>query len=108
MWMPGALIGGILAYMVHHEAWTVGVIVGAAIGLLLGRVLHKPGGDRLAEVETRLGELHDRVDWLDRRVTTLEAVQDATAAAIKTPVAPPSLGPEPIEPVVAPDRKSVV
>jgi len=102
MWMPGALIGGILAYMVHHEAWTVGVIVGAAIGLLLGRVLHKPGGDRLAEVETRLGELHDRVDWLDRRVTTLEAVQDATAAAIKTPVAPPSLGPEPIEPVVAP------
>ena len=26
MWMPGALIGGILAYMIHPEAWTVGVI----------------------------------------------------------------------------------
>jgi len=102
MWMPGALIGGILAYMIHPEAWTVGVIVGVVIGLLLGRVVRKPGGDRLAEVETRFGELHDRVDWLDRRVTTLEAVQDATAAAVNTPVVPPSPGPEPIEPLVAP------
>src|SRR6266446_4925228 len=87
MWMPGALIGGILAYMIHPEAWTVGVIVGVVIGLLLGRVVRKPGGDRLAEVETRLGELHDRVHWLDRRVTTLEAVQDATAPAVE-PAAP--------------------
>jgi hypothetical protein len=73
MWMPGALIGGLLAYQIYSEVWAIGAVVGALAGLILGRTIAKPPGEqRLAAVEARVAEEHERIDWLDRRVAELE------------------------------------
>jgi len=45
MWMPGALIGGLLAYQIYSEAWALGAAVGALAGLLIGRALAKQRAD---------------------------------------------------------------
>jgi uncharacterized membrane protein len=97
MWMPGALIGGLLAYQVYSEAWAIGAVVGALAGLALGRLLTKPAGDRsLAEIDSRLSELTARLDWIDQRLATVErGDQSAAAAAATTAPAPPE--PAPVE-----------
>src|SRR5439155_3706790 len=102
MWMPGALIGGLLAYQIYSEAWALGAAVGALAGLLIGRALAKPPGERrLGELESRFTELTARLDWIDRRLATLERA-DQPAPATATP--PPSARPEPppFEPPIAP------
>ena len=102
MWMPGALIGGLLAYQIYSEAWAIGAVVGALAGLALGRLLAKPAGDRsLAEVDSRLTELTARLDWIDQRLATVErGDQSAVVAAAPTVPAPPE--PVPIESPLAP------
>ena len=97
MWMPGALIGGLLAYQVYSHAWALGAIIGALAGLVAGRIVAKPSGERrLVEVESRLAELRGRLEWLERRVETLARVDQPAPAA--TP-RPPEL--VPLEPLIA-------
>src|SRR5215813_6621269 len=73
MWMPGALIGGLLAYQIYSDAWAIGVIVGALAGLIVGRLRGEPPAHRPpSELETRLTELTARLDWIDRRLADLE------------------------------------
>src|SRR5439155_17699823 len=66
MWMPGALIGGLLAYQVYSDAWALGALIGALAGLVAGRMVAKPSGERrLVEVEGRPAELRGRLEWLE-------------------------------------------
>jgi Predicted membrane protein (DUF2339)/Protein of unknown function (DUF3999) len=100
VWMPGALIGGLLAYQIYSDAWAIGAVVGALAGLVIGRTIAKPPGEqRLAEVEARLAEVPDRIDWLDRRVAELER-SDRPAPKAES-VTPRRVGPPPPEPVPA-------
>jgi len=106
MWMPGALIGGLLAYQIYSEAWALGAVVGALAGLVIGRAIAKPpGARRIVDVEVRLAEARDRLDWLDRRVAALEqssqqAPTTAATAAV-APVAAPPPAPAPVEVPIA-------
>ena len=102
MWMPGALIGGLLAYQIYSEAWALGAAVGALAGLLIGRALAKPPGERrLGELESRFTELTARLDWIDRRLATLERA-DQPAPATATPTVSARPEPAPFEPPIAP------
>ena len=86
MWMPGALIGGLLAYQIYSDVWAIGAVVGAVAGLILGRTLAKPPGEqRLAVVEARLAEEHDRIDWLSRRLAELKGSDRATPTTAAAP-----------------------
>jgi uncharacterized protein YcfJ len=50
MWMLGALIGGVLGYIVLSGAGLVGAIVGGVAGWAVDRFIRKPGDNRrLAE-----------------------------------------------------------
>src|SRR5499425_2977092 len=98
MWMPGALIGGLLAYQIYPDTWAIGAVVGALAGLIVGRLLAEPGARPPSELETRLTELTARLDWIDRRLADLErgdrrapGVAAGTASATPEPVpaAPP-------------------
>jgi uncharacterized membrane protein len=114
MWMPGALIGGLLAYQIYSEVWAIGAVVGALAGLILGRTIAKPPGEqRLAGVEARLAEEHDRIDWLSRRVaelkgsdrpapTTAAAPALAAAAFATTPAEPVEAQPPEAAPIQSP------
>src|SRR5437899_13027895 len=103
--MPGALIGGLLAYQIYSEAWAIGAVVGALAGLVVSRILAKPPGDgRLVDVETRLAEARDRLDWLDRRIAALEQSDrqaPSGATATVAPVAAPPPEPTPVEMPIA-------
>ena len=102
MWMPGALIGGLLAYQIYSEVWALGAVVGALAGLILGRTLAKPPGEqRLVVVETRLAEEHDRIDWLSRRVAELQG-SDRPAPTTPAPKIAADAAPPPPHPP-APD-----
>src|SRR5262245_31336110 len=101
MWLPGALIGGLLAYQIYSDAWAVGAAVGALVGLILSRLLAEPPAHRLpSELETQLTELTARLDWIDRRLADLERVESRPPSAA---VWPASATPEPglTEPPVA-------
>ena len=106
MWMPGALIGGLLAYQIYPDTWAIGAVVGALAGLIVGRLLAEPGARPPSELETRLTELTARLDWIDRRLADLErgdrrapGVAPGTASATPEPVpaAPPIARAETIE-----------
>lgn len=102
MWMPGALIGGLLAYQVYSDAWASGAAIGALAGLVVGRMLARPPGERrLSEVETRFSELAARLDWIDRRLGALEHGEQAEPAAA-APAAEPQRESAPVEPSVPP------
>src|SRR5262245_38272156 len=101
MWMPGALIGGLLAYQIYSDAWAIGVIVGALAGLIVGRLLAGPPAHRPpSELESRLTELTARLDWIDRRLADLERV-DPRASSVAVSPASATPEPAPTEPAVA-------
>jgi uncharacterized membrane protein len=104
MWMLGALIGGVLGYLVLSGAGLVGAILGAAAGWAVDRFVRKPGDNRrLTEAETRIAELHDRLEWLDRRLAALEASSATPASAAAATATPPSAPrPEPAPPASSP------
>jgi len=117
MWLPGALIGGLLAYQIYSDAWAIGAAVGALVGLIVGRLLAEPPAHRpTSELETRLTELTARLDWIDRRLADLERVDrrapsvaawPASATPETAPMEPPGARAETIE-TVAPTAKPAV
>src|SRR5215831_17709628 len=117
MWLPGALIGGLLAYQIYSDAWAIGAAVGALVGLIVGRLLAEPPARRPpSELETRLTELTARLDRIDRRLADLERVDrrapsvaawPASATPETAPTEPPGARAETIE-TVAPTAKPAV
>jgi len=80
MWGLGALIGGVAAYTVYHDAWGIGAVAGAVLGWLLGR-----------RTSRRLAGIERRFDVLDTRLAALEGLAQAGAAEPETlPSAPPA------------------
>jgi len=83
-WMPGALIGGLLAYQITPRPGPRRRRRRARRPGDRSRNREAAGARRIVDVEVRLAEARDRLDWLDRRVArSNRAANRPTTAATR-------------------------
>lgn len=107
----GTLIGAVLGLAIDRDAWLPGAIIGGVIGWLVGRKWGVDKDDRYAALEQRLQALEQRLDRFDGRLVKVEprAEPEPEPVVLAAPVvaptrtAAPESAPEPLasEPLAA-------